>query len=158
MTTPPLPALRSALVTTDLSELGNRALPWAYAVVAPGGVVHLMHVIEPVHVPNPLYAHYTPGRAPTAEERASQRRAIEEKLRALVPAGAKARGIETVVAVGEDDEVAQCICEAAAARNVDLVCMSTHGRSGLAKVLLGSVAERVLEHCRRPLFVVPRAG
>ena len=158
MKTPPLPALRRALVTTDLSEFGNRAVPWAYAVVAAGGVVHLMHVIEPVHVPNPLYAHYTPGRAPTAEERASQRRAIEEKLRALVPDAAKSKGVETEVAIGEDDEVALCICEAAAAHDVDLVCMSTHGRSGLSKVLLGSVAERVLEHCKRPIFVVPLGG
>jgi len=153
-----LPAVRTALVTTDLSEFGNYAVAWAYAIVAPGGVVHLMHVIEPVHAPNPLYAHYAPGKAPTPEERAAQRGAIEKKLRALVPAAAEARGIETVVAVGEDDEVAQSICEAAAARDVDLVCMSSHGRSGLSKVLLGSVAERVLEHCRRPLLVVPRGG
>ena len=155
MTAPPLPPVRSALVTTDLSEFGNRAVSWAYAVVAPGGVVHLMHVIEPVHVPNPLYAHYTPGKAPTADERAIQRRAIEEQLRALVPVGAKEKAVETLVAVSEDDEVARSICEAAAARDVDLVCMSSHGRSGLSKVLLGSVAERVLEHCKRPLFVVP---
>jgi nucleotide-binding universal stress UspA family protein len=149
-----LPAVRAVLVTTDFSELGDRAVPWACAILAPGGVVHLVHVIEPPHAPNPLYAHYTPGRTPTPEERAAQRRALEDRLRALLPDDAAARDVTAEVDVAEDRDVAHGICRIAAEREVDVICMSSHGRSGLSKAVLGSVAERVLERCARPLLVV----
>ena len=57
--------LRRVLVPTDFSEAGLTAIPYAYAVTARGGTVHLLHVVEPVTAPNPLYAHYVPGRMPT---------------------------------------------------------------------------------------------
>jgi nucleotide-binding universal stress UspA family protein len=37
----------------------------------------------------------------------------------------------------------------------DLVIMSSHGRAGIARALLGSVTEHVLRHCKRPVLVVP---
>jgi nucleotide-binding universal stress UspA family protein len=37
----------------------------------------------------------------------------------------------------------------------DLVVMSSHGRSGISRALLGSVTEHVLRHCKRPVLVVP---
>lgn len=42
--------------------------------------------------------------------------------------------------------------------DVDLIVMASHGRSGLRRVLLGSVAEEVLRHAKRPLLVVPVEG
>jgi len=40
---------------------------------------------------------------------------------------------------------------------VDLIAMSTHGRTGLGQVLLGSVADEVVRHARPPVFLVPAA-
>ena len=37
----------------------------------------------------------------------------------------------------------------------DLIVLGTHGRTGLAHLLMGSVAEKVMRHSARPLFVVP---
>jgi len=37
----------------------------------------------------------------------------------------------------------------------DLLIMSSHGRSGIARALLGSVTEHVIRHCKRPVLVVP---
>lgn len=45
------------------------------------------------------------------------------------------------------------ICQAADDLEVDQVLVGSHGRSGIAKVLLGSVSEGVLAHCRKPVFI-----
>jgi len=60
-----IPEFHSVLAATDLSDFSNHAVPFAYAIAARGGVVHLLHVIEPVVEPSPLYAHYEPGKFPT---------------------------------------------------------------------------------------------
>jgi len=46
----------------------------------------------------------------------------------------------------------------AAETKADLIVMGTHGRSGLAHALLGSVAERVVQHAPCPVLIVPKRG
>jgi len=146
--------LTRVLVTTDLSERGNQAIPYAYAFTAPGGIVHLMHVIEERAVPSPLYAHYVPGKTPTPEERAAQERAIEAQLRALVPAEAERRGTETCIEIANAQEVGEAIRVAAERLAVDAVCIATHGRSGLSRLVAGSVASDVAASCKKPVVLV----
>ena len=149
-----IPSIRRVLVPTDLSELSNRAIPYAYGLVGAGGAVHLLYAIEPRTLPNPLYAHYMPGRAPTLEEQAAQRAELARRLQALAPAEAVERGIETEVEIVADDDVAEAISETAERLEVDAICLSSHGRSGISKAIAGSVAQRVLTESRRPLFVI----
>lgn len=47
------------------------------------------------------------------------------------------------------------ICDYASRENVDLIVISTHGRSGLKHAIIGSVAERVVRHAECPVLVVP---
>ena len=155
-----IPGMQRVLVPTDLSELGDRAVPYAYALAGDGGVIHLLHVVEPYTVPNPLYAHYTPGRAPTPVEREKQIEDLARRLRGLVPERASERGVETIVHVlAGDEDVAQRICSTAERLGVDAICLSSHGRSGVSKLLAGSVAQAVMERSHRPLLVIrpPRA-
>jgi nucleotide-binding universal stress UspA family protein len=63
-------------------------------------------------------------------------------------------GAKTALAVGS---VAACIVEYAEANQVDLIAMSTHGRTGLARWALGSVADRVLRAGSTPLLLVRAA-
>ncbi|MGZ9129994.1 MAG: universal stress protein [Candidatus Binatia bacterium] len=64
--------------------------------------------------------------------------------------------IDHVVHPGPPGEV---ICWLAENRQCDLIVMGTHGRTGLAHLLLGSVAEYVLRHARCPVVIVrPKAG
>jgi nucleotide-binding universal stress UspA family protein len=149
-----LPHIRRVVVATDLSELGDRAVPYAYALLNTGGTVHLLHVIEPHTLPNPLYAHYVPGRMPTPEEEARQRNDLVARLQALVPAEAAAKGIDTQTEVVEEQRVAEAICATADRLGADLVCLSTHGRSGLSKAIAGSVTQEVMTQSRRPLLVI----
>lgn len=129
-----IPRLRRVIATTDFSPLASRAIPLAYALVADGGVVHLVHaIVDPEDLKD------DPG----------------GKLRAYIPPSAAARGIETKVEVLTVLDVALGICRAAERLGVDALCMGTHGRSGLSRWVVGSVAQEVLRRTRRPVFLVP---
>lgn len=152
-----IPKIERVLAPTDFSPIADAAIPHAYAVVDDGGTVHLAHVVElvePAAVPNPLYAHYVPGRAPTAEERHQQHEALAGRLRALVPADAAARSIRTEVHVVEAPDVSTAIKDLAESLDVSMLCMASHGRSGLARTLCGSVAREVLSATHRAVLVV----
>jgi nucleotide-binding universal stress UspA family protein len=60
--------------------------------------------------------------------------------------------IETVLKEGEFDE---SILQTANEMKVDLIVLGTHSRKGLGKILIGSVAEKVLHHTTIPLFIIP---
>lgn len=45
------------------------------------------------------------------------------------------------------------ICHYAETKDIELVVMGSHGRSGLSKMLMGSISEGVLEHCKRSVVV-----
>jgi nucleotide-binding universal stress UspA family protein len=48
---------------------------------------------------------------------------------------------------------AMAICQAAERLDVDIICLGTHGRTGLPRAALGSIAEAVLNHTRRPVLL-----
>jgi len=55
--------------------------------------------------------------------------------------------------VVESDDAGRAICQAAERLGTAAICLGTHGRSGLSKAVLGSVAESVLHMTRRPLLL-----
>lgn len=130
----PLPTFRRVLVTTDFSPAANRALGYAVAMTADEGVVHLLHVAED-------------DQDPSAE--------VTERLRALLPPEAVPRDIQVAVEVVVEHAVADAISFAAERHDVDAVCIASRGRSGLARIALGSVTRVLLDRCRRPVLVVP---
>ncbi len=150
---PAIPEIRCALAATDLSKAGARVVAHACSLLPGGGLVHLVHALESKGTPNPLYAHYSPGKALSAEESAERRRTIETALRKLVPAEAAGRGIEFRFDVLEGEDVADTILEAANRFDADAICVASHGRSGVAKALLGSVAETCVKRSQKPVFV-----
>lgn len=84
------------------------------------------------------------------------RESLEEQGRtalASVSEAAAAAGVRAEVRVAEGHPSEE-ILRAAAEWSADLVVMGTHGRSGLAHLLLGSVAERVIRHASCPVLVV----
>ena len=54
----------------------------------------------------------------------------------------------------EHTQPAMAICQAAERFGADLICMGSRGRSGLTKVLLGSVAQGVMAQSKRPVLVL----
>lgn len=146
---PHVPRLERVLVATDLSPLGDQAVPWAYAAVDPGGHVELCHVFEH-YVPHPIYAYASDKDALRPEHRAE----LEQRLAALIPPEAKARHIVTHVNVIDGGRAGEALAQAAERLMVDAICIATHGRSGLGKALLGSVAEEVMRRSKRPVLLL----
>jgi nucleotide-binding universal stress UspA family protein len=143
------------LVATDLSPAGNAAIPYAYALLGSGGGgrVELCHVHER-HLAEPAYAYDDPAQALPAKTRAE----LEERLRALVPAWSHEGGITTNVTVIDGGIAREAIVQAARRLGADTIVLASHGRSGLARALLGSVAEAVVRHADRPVWVVRAAA
>ena len=84
----------------------------------------------------------------------------EEDAQAYLCAAAKdlrEQGLDVVIATGIGS-VANCIVEYADANQVDLIAMCTHGRTGLARWALGSVADRVLRAGDKPILLVRAQG
>jgi nucleotide-binding universal stress UspA family protein len=97
------------------------------------------------------YVHTFPGADPTDAEVKVVREAedylktIEERLKT------KGLKVDTHVRYGNEAEE---ILDHAASKDIDMVAMSTHGRSGVGRWLLGSVAEKILRHSPKPIFLV----
>ncbi len=127
--------LDRVLVGTDFSELANRAIGVAYGLVPQHGVVHLAHVME--------------------ASNAGAEKAARDRLAALVPVDASARGVVTVLEVVDAIDVADALLQLGARRGVDAVCLATHGRTGATQVMLGSVAQQVVRHARCPIVLLP---
>jgi nucleotide-binding universal stress UspA family protein len=152
---PALPALLRVLCATDLSEFGNRAVPFAFAAVAPGGCVTLLHVLHTRPVPSPLVPHYDAEKRASEQELAAQERHGAAHLAALARPLAEARGARFEVRALRADEVARAILDEAERVGADAICLATHSRSGLSQLILGSPAQDVLHHAGRPVLLVP---
>lgn len=97
------------------------------------------------------YAHTFPGVDPTEAEVKVVREA-EEYLR-KIEERFKSKGfrVDSHVRYGNDAEE---ILDHAAQEEIDIIAMTTHGRSGVKRFLLGSVAEKILRHSPKPIFLI----
>jgi nucleotide-binding universal stress UspA family protein len=147
-----IPRFRSVLIASDLSELAKAAILPAYGLVAGGGQAHLCYV----HQQEQSVGEVPVARiAPLSPE---QREAIKAKLESLVPDDAAEQGIGTYVSVFEAPSVATAILQAAERLDVDVIALASHGRSGLGRLMQGSVAEEVARRSSRPLLIVHGHG
>ena len=145
---------RSILCPTDLSAVGNLALPVAYLLAAKGGTVHLLHVDAPAKG-NPLYPEDRPKGAPTSAQVEAAKIEVRRRLTALVPADATARGVATQVDFAEGEDIALAVEGAAKSRKADVIVLGSHGRWGVSRVVHGeSVATRLLHRADLDVIVV----
>jgi nucleotide-binding universal stress UspA family protein len=141
-------SFNNILVPLDGSEIGETALPYVEELAArTDACVTLLHVI-PVH-----YA-FDPkaGNNNSDNLTESTQKASDEYLHGI--AGLlEQRGIKTICKVGNGDP-ANVVVDYAGENDIDLIAMSTHGRSGVARWVLGSVADKVLHESEKPLWLV----
>ncbi|WP_206456175.1 universal stress protein [Aurantimonas marina] len=143
---------RHAMLTTDLSEGARRAARTFLALnIDREAKVSILHVFDAPALrlamshamPKSDKEHYLEG------ERKSAARALSEFVHFT--------GIGPITQIVYHDKTtpAQEILNAAKAGGVDLIVIGTHGRSGLARFFLGSVAEHVLRNADRDVLAVP---
>jgi nucleotide-binding universal stress UspA family protein len=140
--------LRRFLVPTDFTETSDRALDWAIDLAARvGASVTVMHAYEIPVLGFPdgaLIA--TPEIAVRISDaaRAALNRTLERCKDRGVP-------VDAVLRDGVPYEEVNTVAEAIKA---DLIIIGTHGRRGLARALLGSVAENVIRTATRPVVTI----
>ncbi len=136
-------SFKRVLVPLDGSTLAESALTRAIEFAGAGSTLMLLRAAE---------AHTLPGIDPS-DAQVEVVREAEEYLAALARRLAEKglKQVETSVWYGP---AASSIVEAARLRKADLIVMSTHGRSGLGRLILGSVAESVLRGTTTPILLL----
>jgi nucleotide-binding universal stress UspA family protein len=160
---------QTILVPVDFSTHSEEALQYAATIAGCfGAAVVLLHVIAKEVIAVRAYQQHTghPGLPPhaygpfdeametTIEDDTSVvdlRKQANEALRHFLSDELQGLSVNRIVAIGHPFEQ---ILEVATREEVDLIVMGTHGRTGLAHVLLGSVAERVVRMASCPVLTV----
>jgi nucleotide-binding universal stress UspA family protein len=118
---------------TDFSERSRHAFDVACALARGGGRLNVLHVVEAVHVASEGYE-----------------QALHERLREFQTGDPS---IRVDYWLREGDPATEILSEASA-KECDLIALGTHGRTGLDRLLMGSVAQKVLQGAGCPLLVV----
>jgi nucleotide-binding universal stress UspA family protein len=138
------------LIATDGSELAEKAVKQGLELAKRlGATVTVVTVTEPwpiVVADGVMVANAIPEYEQAAAQEAS-------KTLAAVGEQARKLGVACATVHVADRYPAEGIIELAKARNSDLIVMASHGRRGLAKLLLGSQATRVLTYSTVPVLI-----
>jgi len=135
------------LVPIDGSEQSWAALEHACTVFADADVTAL-------HVIDPMETHYGEGQLIHTPEEYERMEADARELLDRAERRAEEEGVELSTALGTSRRPAREIVDYVEAHDVDHVVMGSHGRSGISRVLLGSVAEAVVRRSPAPVTVI----
>jgi nucleotide-binding universal stress UspA family protein len=143
-----MPSIRRILCATDFSDASAPALAFAVRLArSTKARLSLLHVVP--FVPLPIEGAID---AQTYQQLLDDdRRDAVQRMEALARDGAAGVPVDVHV---EDGPPAPRILEVAERDGADLVVVGTHGRTGLDRLLLGSVAEHVVQLARQPVITV----
>lgn len=131
--------LKTILFPTDFSHTGDAALQLAKVLARDTGAKLLI-----VHVEEPPMVYAEGGMYYGAVE--PDKEQLEKMLREVVPGDGIA--CEHRLVMGNP---ADALVEVAKEEHADMIVMGTHGRTGLSRLLMGSVAEAVVRHASCPV-------
>jgi nucleotide-binding universal stress UspA family protein len=143
---------RTVLVPLDRSPLAEQALAVATRITQPGGgmlALALVHEPPPIPLDSPDPALFASADAAVQRAETAYLERIEARLRA---AGTRVSSVITLTG-----EIGPCLADHARSIGVDLVVMATHGRGGVQRLWLGSVADYLVRRLDVPVLLV-RAG
>ncbi|AJA61117.1 MULTISPECIES: universal stress protein [Bradyrhizobium] len=137
------------LIPTDGSELAERGVAHGMALAKSlGATVSVIFVVEPF---SEVSSRFLEAVVAYVEFRKQQATSVLDR----VANEAKTAGISCQTIQVESGQPHQAIIAAAADKGCDLIVMSSHGRSGVAALLIGSVTSKVLTHAKIPVLVCP---
>jgi nucleotide-binding universal stress UspA family protein len=138
------------LIPTDGSALAGKAVQHGIALAKRiGAKVTVLTVLPPFHTltTDARMIEDTP-----AQFKARMQTHAEKTLSAAA-AAAQAAGVTCETAQVEHEHPYQAIINAAESKGCDLIIMASHGRQGIAALVLGSETVKVLTHCKVPVLV-----
>ena len=153
------------IVPLDGSDASRQVLPYARSIAKTvGATLHLIGVLEPLNrVDNLSRMGSGAQNAPMSQSElvlsedwralvGGLRREARDRLDAAAEE-TRSRGIETTVDLLEG-EAAEQIIAAGNRAGESLIAMSTHGRSGIGRWMLGSVTDKVVKHTSTPVLII----
>ena len=140
------------LIPTDGSPVSTRAVKAGIALAREyGAKVTGYHAVEPV--PTRLYGEgYLADRRMVAEFERRNQAAARKHIAAIARAARKA-GVQFEPVLQTSPRPHDGIVDTAKKRKCDLILMSSHGRSGFDRLLVGSVADKVIQRAGIPVLV-----
>ena len=144
--------LKNILIPTDGSEQSQRAVQTGVELAKLHGArITGIHVIPDYH----LLIAYEGAFDPVTEERIEEEaKARADSYLAFIRTTAADAGVPCTTVCETSDHPYDAILRTAEANHCDLILMTSHGRKGLAAVLLGSETRKVLTHAAVPVLVV----
>ncbi len=144
--------IKCILIPTDGSELSQKAVRYGVELAKVHGARIIgIHAVPDYH----LMIAYEGSFDPVTEERIEQEaRARAETYLAFVKQTAEGAGVPCETICETSDHPHDAILKAAEAKGCDLILMTSHGRRGIAAVLLGSETRKVLTYAKVPVLVV----
>lgn len=145
---PGLPPIRSVLIPLDASGFGKEIVECAIRLAGVEGVTyHLVHVIH--KIPVVLSA----ASMDHDVELYQARRTLAQDFLDGVAEGLRARGATVKAEVRASNSVAKELLTMVEEGDYDLIAMATHGRGGIGRMVIGSVADKILRGTRVPLLL-----
>ncbi len=141
--------IKSILVPTDFSEMSEEALQWAIDLAKPfNAQIHIIHVLEPIAYPVEWLEGFSGMEALEDVIAGNARKALDklaERVRdAQLP-------VQTSLVFGYPPEA---IISYVQENGISLICMGSHKRSGLEKLIIGSTTEKVVRQAPCPVLVI----
>lgn len=143
---------RRILIPTDGSAISRKAVKHGVALAKSLGAT-VVGFFSPEDYRAIMYTEYMPAALLSQDEFESQARKAADKRLALVQKAAEAAGVKFESYWTISIAPWEAIIEAARKKRCDLICMGSHGRTGLAGLVLGSTTMKVLTHTKVPVLV-----
>lgn len=143
--------LNRILVPTDFSPAAKHALHWALRFArSHDATLHLLHVVAQY---DPDWFGADDGAVPVGQMKEALHQETKEGLERIAP-DPETTGVQSQYEIRHGIDAADEILSAADSIDADMIVTGTHGREGLAHVILGSVAEKVVRRARCPVLTV----
>jgi nucleotide-binding universal stress UspA family protein len=134
---------KSVVVPIDFSDDAFAALDTAMELVADPSHVHAIHILPYLEVTDP-------GVIWEAIDDESRRKHAADAMKERLAAG-KYRGLTIQIGFGDPGRE---VADYAESQKAELIVLSSHGRTGISRLLIGSVAERIVRLAHCPVLVL----
>jgi universal stress protein A len=143
--------VKNILVPTDFSEGSAEAVRYAFDLAAGlQATLHIVHVLENPFAPGAFMEMYTP---PAPEYFTDMERIAQEKLRDVVTPEQKQQ-VEIVLTTRLGVAASEILDRIEEEPKIDLVVMATHGRGGVARMIMGSVTDKIIRSATCPVLTL----